>query len=193
MRVLLKRWIQNQSAVAAVEFALIVPVMLSMYLFSVDATNAYIATQRVSSVAATLSDLVSRSKAVISHSQLDDYFKAAELIMTPFKTETMTQVVSELSVDRDGNVKVVWTKSFPEGYSPYYPGDTFPANKAAQAAKLFELYKGTGTDFGYIIVGETSYKYTPVTNYIFNATIPINKASFYVPRYNRAIIYDPDT
>lgn len=79
----LRRLAVVEEATAAVEFALILPIMLLVYVGSVEASIAITTDRKVQSVAGALGDLVARSDTTIPMATLLDYFQAAEGIMTP--------------------------------------------------------------------------------------------------------------
>lgn len=75
------RPIDDESGTAALEFALVLPVLLMLYLGMVQLTALLSAKHRLSSSAAVMADLVTRHRDVIWKKDLDDYLKAAELIV----------------------------------------------------------------------------------------------------------------
>src|SRR6185312_14377390 len=73
----------DKRGVAAVEFAVIVPVMLVLF-FGVDEFSSGVAVDRkVTLMARTLSDLTSQNTTV-TDTQLTNFFNAANVIMTPY-------------------------------------------------------------------------------------------------------------
>ncbi|MBU1305031.1 MAG: pilus assembly protein, partial [Alphaproteobacteria bacterium] len=120
LRRLLTRFAGNTAGVAAVEFALILPFLLTLYLGSIEASSLYTVDRRVEVISSTVADLVARwnpNEGTIPTNTLDDYFKAAEAILTPYSPTGMTQVVSVLQVSSAGLAKVVWSCSYNGGTS----------------------------------------------------------------------------
>ena len=55
---LIRRFASDEQGVAAVEFALIMPFLLTLYLGSIEAAALFTADKRVNSISATVGDLV---------------------------------------------------------------------------------------------------------------------------------------
>lgn len=104
-----------EQGAAAVEFALILPIMLVLYIGSVEASALISMDRRVQQIAGTLGDLVARNDTTISAAVLQDYFKAAGGLMTPYQTTDLRQVVSQIQVNADGTTKVIWSKQYLNG------------------------------------------------------------------------------
>ena len=96
----LDRFAADARGIAAVEFALILPLLITLYFGTVEASRLYTVDRKVASVAATMADLVARAKQSISEANaIDKYFAAAEAIMTPYQSDVLTQTVSLLQID----------------------------------------------------------------------------------------------
>src|SRR5690606_8831953 len=72
-----RRFLRDRQAVAAVEFALILPLLLTLYFGTVEAASLYSVDRRVATVASTMADLISRERGCISTEKLNSYFNAA--------------------------------------------------------------------------------------------------------------------
>jgi Flp pilus assembly protein TadG len=83
--------LRDDRGVAAVEFALIFPVMLTLMFGMASLTEQMVATQKIESVAHTLADLAAAKtgggdeigQPAITDSDVKDLFKAAELLISP--------------------------------------------------------------------------------------------------------------
>ncbi|HDL17096.1 MAG TPA: pilus assembly protein, partial [Rhizobiales bacterium] len=76
----------DTGGVSAVEFALILPIMITMYIGAVEFSSALTVDRRVSSVASAAADLTAQAEEVTSNS-LQDIFTAATSIMTPYSAD----------------------------------------------------------------------------------------------------------
>src|SRR5487761_1233206 len=76
----------DKRGVAAVEFALILPLMLFIYLGASEVTQGLMASRKATLVARTLADLVSQQQSGVNlaDTDLQEVFGAAATIMSPF-------------------------------------------------------------------------------------------------------------
>lgn len=166
---------------AAVEFALILPVMLLVYLGTLEASTLITMDRKVQSVAGAVGDLVARADETITSSQLQDYFRAASGIMTPYSPTDVLQVVTAVDVAADGTTSVVWTRQYLNGvYSattPHTVGDDYPLPAEMTAISLGRM----------VIAAEASYSYTPLLGIVINQPIDLYRSSYFMPRFGEDI------
>jgi Flp pilus assembly protein TadG len=167
--------------VAAVEFALILPVMLVVYVGTLEASTLITMDRKVQSVAGAVGDLVARADEQLTTSQLQDYFRAASGIMTPYSPTEVLQVVTAVAVAADGTTEVVWTRQYVNGtYSattPHTVGDEYPLPTEMIAISLDSM----------VIAAEASYSYTPLLGIVINQPINLYRSSFFMPRFGEDI------
>ena len=179
-----QRFTLAREAVAAVEFALVLPIMLVMYVGSVELSQAFSVDQRVITIAGTVGDLVARTRdSIKQNSTLQDYFAAAQAIIAPYPTTDLAQVVSFVSVDATGKTKVLWSVGYNGGSvqtagQPY--GGTHPIPQA-----MLDISKGK-----WVVVSEASYPFLPMLGMFFNRPFSLYHQNFYMPRYGAAITLD---
>lgn len=102
------RFRRGESGAAATEFALMVPVMMSVWIGMVVATDALTADKKVTLLARTLADMTTQMQAV-SQADMDSIFQATESVMWPQPAQAMGMRVVALDVDGAGNVFVDWS------------------------------------------------------------------------------------
>ncbi len=181
-RNLICRFAANTQAVAAVEFAMILPVMLSLYIGSVEVSSAISVDKRVATVSGSLGDLVARADGSIAKSTIEDYFLAASATMAPYDGSNVQQIVTCVKVNSDGTTSVQWSvadngaTSHPDN-SPY----ALPTDLANLALN------------GYVIVSEAKMSYAPLFGYFFNSSFNLYHEFYFLPRFGEAITYDPYT
>ncbi|RYE08927.1 MAG: pilus assembly protein [Hyphomicrobiales bacterium] len=186
---LLQKFRREERAVAAVEFALITPFLLTMYLGSIEAAALFTADKRVNSVSATVGDLVSQwdadedtCKAVgckLPTAELTDYLAASSLIMMPYSTTNLRIVISLVKVKANGDTQVLWSRAnatgTPRGVGTSIPNfpSSFMMNQMAQK--------------GCIIVSEASYSYRPMLAQVFTTALNLAHTNYLMPRYGSAV------
>lgn len=107
-RAIVCRFRQSQSGVAATEFALLVPAMLSIWIGLVVATDALTADKKVTLLTRTLADMTTQMQAV-SQADLDSIFQATEAVMWPQPAQRLGMRLTSLEIDGAGKVFVDWS------------------------------------------------------------------------------------
>lgn len=183
---LLGRFGAAREAVAAVEFALILPIMLTLYLGSIELSQLINMDQRVTNIAGTVGDLAARANGTLKNSDLQNYFSAATAIIAPFTTTGLQQVVSEVQVNTDGTTKVLWSVGY-NGGSAKNINLPFPGPHAIPPSMIAITQNNSNND---VIVSEATYSYQPLLGLFFQHAFTLYHQGFYLPRYASAITYD---
>lgn len=176
----LAQFARDARGVAAVEFALILPILLLLYLGTVEASSLITVDRRINTISGTVGDLVSRwnpDDEEIPLSTLNDYFKASEAIAYPYPTTALKQAVSFVEVASDGSTKVLWSCG--------YNGGTKRAADSEYATlpdSMIAIARG-----GYVVASETWYPYKPVLGLIYSETFNLYQQAFYIPRFEDPI------
>lgn len=114
------RFAKDRSGVGAVEFAIIFPVLLALYLSSFELTIAYNTYKRASTASAAINDLVSKTGSV-DKTYLRGMKDVTAAVYAPYKTNGLKLRISGVKVDQQKQAKIVW--SWDEGDArPYAVG-----------------------------------------------------------------------
>ncbi len=107
----LKRFRRDTKGVAAVEFALIVPLLLAMYLGTMEVSNGVALNKRVARMASAVADLVAQQEEV-AKADLDAIMKIGEAILYPYTGDKPQITVVGVEVDKDHPQwgKVLWSR-----------------------------------------------------------------------------------
>jgi hypothetical protein len=177
----LRRLRLAEAGTAAVEFALVLPIMLMLYIGFVEVSALISADRKLQSAVGALGDLVARSDTTISAGTLGDYFKAAGGIMTPHSTDELRQTVTLVEVSADGATACVkWSRQYFNGASsvgPYAINCSFTL-----PAAMRNIAKGK-----FVIVAEGSYGYPPLYGFAFDQTINLYRENYFMPRFGGSI------
>lgn len=186
----LARWVARfraaETGVAAVEFALIVPIMLLVYIGMVEASALISMDRKVQSVSGAVGDLVAREAGEITSATLADYVKVASGIMTPYPVAPLEQIITQVEVAADRTTSVDWSKRF--------VGETVQSTGARAAGEEYEGLPDEIIDIAlgqYVIVAESSYSYLPLYGIVFDQPINLYRENFYLPRFGEQIVLDP--
>jgi Flp pilus assembly protein TadG len=107
---LLRAFMTDSRAIAAVEFALVAPIMLVMLAGEYALCDAMTIKRRLSNTAHTLGDLVAR-QSVLSGSDLTTLINASAQIAAPCAAANLSVIVAQLSTDASGHTTVSWSRA----------------------------------------------------------------------------------
>jgi Flp pilus assembly protein TadG len=158
---------------SAIEFALLLPVMLTLYVGGTEISNAIAIDRKVTLTARTVTDLVSRAS-TISTADMGDILAASAAVISPYIPNNLTFTVSEIYVDNNGNAKV-W------GFSCSYQGT--PRNIGDPVTLPPQLTVNNS----YLIWGEAQYNYTPPIAYVISGTLNLKDQIFMSPRMSSSV------
>jgi Flp pilus assembly protein TadG len=185
----LARFRRNERGAAVVEFALILPFLITLYMGSIEASSLFTVDRRVEVITSTMADLVARwnpNEGVITSTTMRDYFNASKGIITPYSNTGLKQVVSFLNVAADGSAKVVWSCGFNGGAA-------LSVNQAyALGTEMKRLVTGADDQLkngkaGFLVAASTSYSYKPVLGMVFTSAINLQSRALFLPRFQQAV------
>lgn len=167
--------LRDRKGVAAVEFAFVLPLLVTLYFGAVETTFAIMADRKVTNLTSTVADLVAQTKTV-NNAELNDIFRVSAAIMAPFETAGTTIVVSSVLVDNNGNATVDWSAAGPYGGTPRASGSPFA------------VPAGLDTPNTSVIVAEVSYQHSSFLGYFINTPITLTDAFYLRPRVSERVI-----
>lgn len=123
---------QDRSGVGGVEFALIVPLLLLLYLGAFELTLGLSIASRATSSAGAIADIVARKDTSFTKSFLATMPDVAAAIFAPKSTAGYSMKITGIQVDTSLNGKVVWSWA-QDGSKPYSAGTSakLPSGMAA--------------------------------------------------------------
>ncbi len=168
----LRRFTRNRDGVSAIEFAMILPFMLTLYLGGVEVGDG-LAIQFKSTLAArTAADLASQYVS-IDNSAMSGILNAAVTVVAPYPGTGMVVTVSEISTNSSGQATVQWSDSLNGSARAVGSSVTLPS--ALQQKNITIIY------------GEVTYPYTPSLGYVLTGTINIYESMYFYPRLSTTI------
>ncbi|WP_244618620.1 TadE/TadG family type IV pilus assembly protein [Rhizobium sp. 18065] len=113
----------DRAGVGGVEFALIAPMLLVLYLGAFELTMGLSVNKKVSLASSTVADLVARQEKV-TKADLTAMSHVAQAIFVPYAANNLLIKISAIQIDDSATAKVAWSWST-AGDTPY------PANSVA--------------------------------------------------------------
>jgi Flp pilus assembly protein TadG len=111
---LVRRFARENAGAAAVEFAMLLPVMMALYFGGVELTAGISASRKTTLVAHTVADLIAQTSNV-TNADMTDIFTAAKTVATPFNDGNLSVRVSSIKIDNAGIAKIDWSDTLPGG------------------------------------------------------------------------------
>jgi Flp pilus assembly protein TadG len=166
----------DRSGLAAVEFAMIVPLMLVLFFGVYELSSGVAVNRKVTLMARTLSDLTSQNTTV-TDAQLTNFFNASKAILTPYASAPVNATISELYVDPSTKeARVQWSK----GAAARATGTPVAIPAALKVGDT------------YLIFSEVSYSYIPGTAwFIEKGGIELKDSTYTRPRQSKCVDYPP--
>jgi len=158
---------RDRHGVSAVEFALLAPFMIALYLGSVQLTLGLTADRKVSQVANSVADLVTQDD-FVTDSDLVDIYAAADAILNPFNPAPLALRITSVRMDADGEVFVDWSEG--DGMTPH-DTDSLP-----------DLPEGLMAPMNSIIMVEATYRFSTNLGELTKTPITLSDTAYLRPR-----------
>lgn len=174
-----RRWRADERGSAAIELAIIFPVLVLIFLGMVEMSQAFTVKRRVQNVANTTADLVARSQTVTT-SDLNDIASIGAQLMLPFSSTGLTLTITSVTEDAQSKVTVQWSCSWSSLSSS--------ANCTATGAAYTGLPSGLLNAGQSVIVGRAAYPYTPSIGEFLTGGLTFTASSYYRPRLAASVV-----
>ena len=167
---------RDRDGLAAVEFALIVPILVGLYIGAVEFSNALTVDRRITSVASTIADLTAQAEEVDSD-DVEDMFNAARAIMTPYASDGISIVLTSVVADEDNKTTVHWSCSV--------------GSEGAHAkGSAYTLPENLTQPFTSVIVAEVEYTYSPPVVKYLDQDVNLSETFYLRPRRSLTVELD---
>jgi Flp pilus assembly protein TadG len=186
-----RKFSTDAGAVAATEFAIVVPFMLLLLVGGVELADGMAMNVKVSATAHSVADMVTQNTS-LSTAQMQNILTGATTIIAPYPVNNssgnpiLSVTVSEISSDANGNLTLQWSQSY-NGTS-FGPGRTNLTNPPLTVPTSLNGAVGNANnpnnqnDQVSFIVGEVSYAYTPNLGYTISGTVNLHDTYWLFPR-----------
>jgi Flp pilus assembly protein TadG len=168
----LRRFTRDRDGVSAVEFAIILPFMLTLYLGGVELGEGLAIKFKTTLAARTVTDLASQYVS-ITGSNMQNILGASATVLSPYATSGMIVTLTELTVNSSGKGVVQWSCSLNGTAYTVNQKLTMPTN--LRTSGITVLY------------GEVTYPYTPTMGYAITGTFNLYQNMYFYPRLSSTI------
>jgi Flp pilus assembly protein TadG len=170
----LKAFLISTDGLAAVEFAILLPFMLLLYLGSFEVTQAIAVQRMVTLTASTVANIVTQYTSISQSQTMPDILQASSAVLTPYPVSNAVVTVSCISVNAAGQATVAWSQSL--------NGTARPTGQSVTLPTALDI---PNTE---VVLGETTYVYTPLFNYLNIGTLNLYSSVYMLPRSSSGTI-----
>jgi len=170
----IRRLVRERRAVSAVEFALILPVMLTLFLGGTEITQGITIKRKTTIATRTIGDLVAQGTN-ITDAEKDAIFAATSAVLAPYSTATLKMTISSVAIDANNNAKIVWSDSY-NGATPHV------ANTPITLPTGLNAFPNTT-----LIWAEAEYTYTPTIGYVVTGSLQLKDKLYLRPRLTKEV------
>lgn len=164
---------RDTRAIAAVEFALVLPIALTALCGEYTLCEAHIISRKMTVTAKSIADLIAQSPSGVSSATVTAYLNASAQIAAPYSIANMAIVVAEITTDPSGNTTVTWSKTL--------------NGTALTAGASFTMPSGMAQPNSSMIYASATYTYTPPLGYVLTGPFNISY-TLYVPPTSAASV-----
>lgn len=163
---------RDRGGVSAVEFAMLLPIMVTLYFGTVEVTQGLSIDRKVTLAARIAADLVTQATS-IDTAGVSGVFEASQAMITPYPISNLKVTVTAVSVDATGKATVAWS-------------DTLNGTAKTKGAAV-TLPSALVVNNTQVIWSEVEYTYKPTVGYVVTGTIPLKDQIFMRPRLSDSV------
>jgi Flp pilus assembly protein TadG len=164
----LRRFRAADRGIAAVEFALVLPFMALLYLGGFEVMEEIAANRQVSLTASTIASIVTQYSTISQSQTMPGILAASTAVLTPFSSANAVVTVSCIGIDNNGKATVSWSQAMNGAGRVVGSTVTLPA--------ALDVPNTT------VVLGETSYAYTPTIDFLHRSTMTLSSSIYMLPR-----------
>jgi Flp pilus assembly protein TadG len=179
----LRRLGEDQRAASIIEFALLLPLMLTLYISGTEISQAIGASRKVTIIAHTVADLVAQSSTkALAISDVSNALSAAGAIITPYSSGNLSVVVSQVCFDQSGQAKIGWSQATPANKAPAVGTPVTLDPALIPSSPPDSCTNPSVANAVCYILGQTIYAYTPQLGYAITGTLNMSDQMILTPR-----------
>jgi Flp pilus assembly protein TadG len=168
----LLRFVEDRRGVSAVEFAMLLPLMVTLYLGSVEISQGVGIDRKVTLTTRTVADLASQVSS-INNADMTNMLNASTAVIVPYDATKLKVTVSAVTIDANGNAKIAWSDT-----------RNGTAHSVGSTVTLPTALKVNNTT---LIWSEVSYAYKPTIGYVVTGTLNLTDQIYMRPRLSDTV------
>jgi Flp pilus assembly protein TadG len=166
------RLAEDRRGVSAVEFAMLLPLMITLYLGAVEVSQGIGIDRKITLTTRTVADLASQVSS-INNADMTNMLNASATVIAPYDTAPLKVTVSAVAIDANGVAKVTWS-------------DTLGGTKRAVGSTV-TLPTAINVPNTTLIWSEVNYNYKPTIGYVITGTLNLADQIWMRPRLSDTV------
>jgi len=167
-----RRLAGDQRGVSAVEFALLLPLMITLYLGVVEISQGVSIDRKVTLTTRTIADLASQVSS-INNADMTNILNATASVIAPYDTTKLKVTVTAVTIDANSKATVAWS-------------DTLNGTKRAVGSTV-TLPPALNVANTTLIWSEVSYYYKPAIGYVITGALDLSDQIYMRPRLSTTV------
>jgi Flp pilus assembly protein TadG len=165
MRQIFGRFAGDRRGVSAVEFALLAPLMIVLYVGCAEISDGVSANRKVTLTAAALANLAAQVS-IISSSDMTNILDASSSVIAPYSTTKLKVTVSCINIDANRNSTVKWSAT----------------RNGTLRTGTVSIPTALAVANSQLILAEASFEYTPAAGQTVTGTLNLSDKMYMTPR-----------
>lgn len=172
-----KGLLHDLSGIAAVEFAVLLPVLLTLFIGSYETSGLLLAYLKLEAAAETAADLVAQTavNTVLAASDFTNISSAVDQVMTPLSTANLKIAYASVTYST-GTAVIDW-------HTEVNGATAITVGSLPNGVSATTLGNATSGSTDSVIVVQLTYPYTSPLSGYFNTNYTLVEAAFNRPRY----------
>jgi Flp pilus assembly protein TadG len=163
---------RDQRGVSAVEFAMILPLMITLYLGAVEISQGVGIDRKVTLTTRTVADLTSQVTTVTS-SDISSILNASAQVIMPYDATQVKVTVSQVKIDANSTATIDWSCTLNGTKRGTGSSVTLPSALVVAST--------------YLIWSEVSYSDRPTIGYVVTGTLNLSDQIYMRPRQSTSV------
>jgi len=184
------KFLKDERGVTAIEFALVLPVVVLILLGCFEVPRFLLICQRIARTSSGVADLVAQADEPITKNQVDDIFKAAKIMMQPYDVIANGKIYISSINKPAATVQLTWQRNNAGSIGTASKFGTPPAPPAIPPAPTnlpAALAPGTNEE---VLAAEVYFNYQPIFSTLIYSGSQLYMVSYSRPR-NKNLLTPP--
>jgi Flp pilus assembly protein TadG len=175
---LCRRFAAATSGVAAIEFAMILPILVTLFLATFDGGRAIAAYMKMRAATYALAAITNQYTTIAS-TDMSSILGATSVVMAPYTSSNPAVTISQIIISNKGVATIEWSAA------QYTTARTVGSSISPPSAMVI--------NGSYLILAEVKYTYTPLFGFFGSGGITMSDNLYVTPRSVNCIVYTPQS